>query len=114
MDVIAGGRDDDSLDGGIGNDTLSGGRGDDTIVGNAGSDVYIFRPGDGHDQVAFFADTLDRVSLTEFDFTGFADMLTETTLQAVAGGVRIDFDTGDSLTLSNATLANLTAADFLF
>lgn len=114
VDVLSGGRDDDNLDGGLGDDTIAGGRGDDTITGNAGRDTYVFRPGDGDDVVTFFADTLDRVNLSDFDFTGFADMLTEATLSAVAGGVRIDFDTGDSLTLTNATLPTLTAADFLF
>jgi len=113
-DSLSGGAGDDVLDGGSGNDRLSGGRGDDTLTGGTGRDTFIFRPGDGDDRVTDFVDTQDRANVGAFDFTGFADMLTEATLSSVAGGVRIDFDTGDSLTLNGVALANLTAADFVF
>lgn len=47
-----------------------------------------------------YLDGTDRIDVSAYDFTSFADMLTKATLSAVAGGVRIDFDTGDAVTLT--------------
>lgn len=113
-DTLLGGKGDDSLDGGEGNDRLEGGRGDDTLTGGTGQDLFVFAPRGGADLVTDYVDGQDRIDLGAYDFTGFADMLTEATLNAVAGGVRIDFDTGDVVLLQGATLAGLTATDFLF
>ena len=113
-DTLLGAKGEDSLDGGEGNDRLEGGRGDDTLTGGTGLDVFVFAPGGGADLVTDYADGQDRIDLGAHDFTGFADMLTEATLVAVAGGVRINFDTGDVVILQGATLAGLTATDFLF
>lgn len=50
-DTLDGGADDDQLDGGDGNDTLMGGAGKDLLVGGEGNDTYIYRRGDGQDQI---------------------------------------------------------------
>lgn len=113
-DTLLGGKGEDSLDGGEGIDRLEGGRGDDTLTGGTGQDVFVFAPRGGADLVTDYVDGQDRIDLGAHDFTGFADMLTEATLSAVAGGVRIDFATGDVVLLQGATVAGLTAADFLF
>jgi Ca2+-binding RTX toxin-like protein len=114
FDTLLGGKGEDSLDGGIDNDRLDGGKGDDTLTGGTGNDVFVFAPGSGHDLVTDYVDGQDKVDVGAFDFTGFADMLTEATLSSVAGGVRIDFDTGDVLVLNGAVLAGLGASDFVF
>ncbi|NBE05974.1 calcium-binding protein [Paragemmobacter ruber] len=113
-DTLLGAKGEDSLDGGEGNDRLDGGRGDDTLTGGTGLDVFVFAPGGGADLVTDYVDGQDRIDLAAHYFTSFADMLTEATLVAVAGGVRISFDTGNVVILQGATLAGLTATDFLF
>ncbi|HNB68211.1 calcium-binding protein [Accumulibacter sp.] len=50
-DTLSGGAGDDFLDGEAGNDELSGGLGNDTLVGYAGNDTYVYRRGDGNDQI---------------------------------------------------------------
>ena len=42
---------DDELFGGGGNDTLTGGAGDDYLQGGEGADTYVFRLGDGFDEI---------------------------------------------------------------
>ncbi|RWQ27328.1 MAG: hypothetical protein EOS21_33185, partial [Mesorhizobium sp.] len=53
-DVIYGGAGNDVLAGVAGNDTLVGGVGNDYINGGDGSDRFVFRRGDGSDEVVDF------------------------------------------------------------
>jgi Ca2+-binding RTX toxin-like protein len=51
-DILSGLDGQDQLWGANGNDTLSGGAGDDTLEGGRGSDTYLYRRGDGHDELS--------------------------------------------------------------
>lgn len=42
---------DDVLEDVAGDNILDGGQGDDVLVSGTGSDTFVFRPGDGNDQV---------------------------------------------------------------
>jgi Ca2+-binding RTX toxin-like protein len=87
-DVLAGGADadmlfgdagDDMLDGGAGDDTLYGGKGDDLIAGGLGDDVlhggkgrdtFLYRSGDGNDEIADFEEDCDELQI-EADATTY-------------------------------------------
>ena len=51
-DVLMGGAGNDTIDGGAHDDTLDGGAGDDILVGGHGNDLFIFRLGEGNDQIS--------------------------------------------------------------
>ncbi|WP_420862704.1 calcium-binding protein [Algirhabdus cladophorae] len=53
-DRLHGGQKNDVLTGGRGDDRLTGGQGDDMLTGGAGQDVFIFRSGDGRDEILDF------------------------------------------------------------
>ena len=48
---ITGNAQNNQIDGGSGDDQLTGGLGDDQLTGGIGSDLYIYRPGDGNDEI---------------------------------------------------------------
>jgi trimeric autotransporter adhesin len=50
-DDLSGGAGNDYVRGGFGNDTLSGGPGNDMLSDESGDDFYVFRKGDGQDQI---------------------------------------------------------------
>ncbi len=50
-DRLYGGRGYDRLYAGAGNDILEGGRGNDVLSGGNGNDTYVYRKGDGHDEI---------------------------------------------------------------
>ncbi len=54
-DSITGTDGGDFLDGGAGLDLITGGRGADTLAGGADEDRFLFRQGDGNDQITDFA-----------------------------------------------------------
>ena len=95
----------DTLDGGTGNDTLFGGRGEDTFV----FDTQI----DGNDTVLDFTVGTDVIDLGDnINFDSFAEI--------IAAGTQLGLDTvfdfggGNTLTLDNTVLTELTADDFDF
>ncbi len=51
-DLLMGGAGNDSIDGGAHDDTLDGGAGDDILAGGHGNDLFIFRLGEGNDQIS--------------------------------------------------------------
>ncbi|WP_084462338.1 calcium-binding protein [Bradyrhizobium sp. WSM1417] len=59
----------DSLNGASSADTLFGGIGNDYLQGNDGSDTYLYRSGDGNDEIADRSD-----SVTDIDTLKFADL----------------------------------------
>ena len=60
---------DDVLDGGDGDDIIEGGAGFDTLTGGAGADVFVFRAGDGPDNITDFTAGEDRIEVIGFDFS---------------------------------------------
>jgi Ca2+-binding RTX toxin-like protein len=108
--VLAGGAGNDFLDGQGGDDRLDGGAGNDQLVGGAGADQFVFGRLSGFDTVAQFEDGIDRVALAPG--LTFAQL----TLSQGANGVFVSI-TGsiddELLDLRGATLAQVTAADFI-
>jgi hypothetical protein len=51
LNILYGEGGDDTLIGGKDDDTLTGGKGNDTLKGGAGNDTYIYKNGDGNDEI---------------------------------------------------------------
>lgn len=58
-DFLSGGGGRDRIFGGGGDDVIAGNRGHDRLIGGAGADVFLFRMGDGNDQIDDFQAGLD-------------------------------------------------------
>ena len=98
--------------GGAGNDVLDGRGGNDVLFGEAGNDVFVFQPGTGGDVIGDFTIGSDRIDLKAFGFADF-DQLKVNFSQVGADGA-INLGNGDFIVLHGVTMANLTAAQFIF
>jgi hypothetical protein len=107
-DLILGGSHNDTLIGGAGDDTLGGGAGNDTLTGGTGHNTFIYGNGGGADVITDFVagGVGDKINLATV--SGF--------LVASQNGADtvLDFGSGNSLTLQNVNLADLTNKDFVF
>ena len=107
-DQLEGGAGDDSLNGGNGADQIDGGRGNDVLSGGSGSDIFVFRNGDGQDQI------------TDFDALDDAEVIDLTAVSVVTGirqindNVVIEGGAGLEITLIGVDLADLDNNDFVF
>ncbi|MGL3111436.1 VCBS domain-containing protein [Bradyrhizobium sp. BR 1432] len=112
-DTITGSASGDQLFGNNGNDLINGGAGNDFLGGGLGADTFVYATGGGADTIGDFL----QAQTDKIDLTGVAGVSSFAQVQALATQVGlntvIDFGNGDSLTLSNVTLSNLTAADFI-
>ena len=101
---------DDIVDGGNGNDLLNGGWiGNDTITGGAGADIFDFDWDWGNDTVTDFEDGLDMIDLSDTNL-----IFTDLTIVQNNTDVIITDPNGNSITLENALVSNITADDFIF
>jgi hemolysin type calcium-binding protein len=121
-DTIWGGTGADDLTAGAGNDIvhgidgadrIDGGTGNDTLAGGAGSDLFVFSP--GIDLITDFdaADRSEKIDLRATSITGFSD-LTAGHLTQVGTDLVIDDLAGNTTTISNLQLSDLSAENFLF
>lgn len=110
-DLLQGGDGDDTLDGGHGRDVLQGGAGNDVLTGGIGQDIFAFTVGGGHDRVTDFMVPIDKVDLTEFDLASFGEVLDHA--RDSDAGVVLDFDAGDSMTLTDVMKEALSEDNFL-
>ncbi|WP_146006582.1 calcium-binding protein [Bradyrhizobium forestalis] len=112
-DTITGSNGNDQLFGNGGNDLLSGGAGNDALNGGIGADTFVYATGGGADIIGDFV----QADADKIDLTGVPGVSTLADIQALATqqgpNTVIDFGNGDTLTLLNVTLSNLTAADFI-
>ncbi|OLP58673.1 hypothetical protein BJF93_17740 [Xaviernesmea oryzae] len=114
-DILRGDNGNDVLLGGLGADTLDGGAGNDTLTGGAGSDRFVFSA--GKDKATDFKakgsafDTVDLSFATKI--TDFATLQASYMKQAGAHVV-IQDGLGDTLTLQNVKIADLSADNFFF
>jgi Ca2+-binding RTX toxin-like protein len=99
------------LHGGTGNDQLEGGTGNDRMYGNAGADIFVFEIADDADTIMDFGGNVDKIDLTSYDFAN-VNVAKSFATQAGANVV-FDFGAGDTLTVNNITLAQLTSVDFI-
>ncbi|MBX9774702.1 MAG: cadherin-like domain-containing protein [Xanthobacteraceae bacterium] len=115
-DSILGDGANNTLSGQNGSDTLVGGGGNDTLIGGGGDDTYGFTTGDGADFIQGFSagsGTVDKIQLAGIaGVASFADVMLRAT--QVGSNTVIDFGGGDSITLQNVALGNLTADNFVF
>ena len=102
----------DRIIGGSGNDTIDGGENGDIMSGGAGSDLFIRQYADFSDTILDFQAGAggDVLVLKGMGYTSFAQL----NLRQVGANVLVDFGPGGVDTLNNVTLANLTAANFMF
>lgn len=119
-DRLFGGRGNDILDGGAGNDLLQsgfgrdlveGGTGDDQIFLRRGVDTIVFNQGDGDDTVNNFG----KRDVFQLDVEGIETF--DDVIDAASGRgrrVELDFGDGDSITLTNTSLDDLSESNFLF
>jgi Ca2+-binding RTX toxin-like protein len=114
-DTLNGAGGNDTLIGGGGNDTLNGGAGNDTLNGGGGSDRFVFEAGFGSDIVVDFdenpaggQDLLD-ISTLGINASNFA---AQVAIAQVGADVVVTIN-GQTITLQNETLANITIQDFV-
>lgn len=105
----------DIIRGAGGGDRLEGEAGNDTLYGtNGSSDVFVFydRYGDalGTDRIKSFKDGEDKIQFRDIDGI---DARSDLDFTQSGANVVIDFGLGKVI-VENMTIANLTAADFLF
>jgi VCBS repeat-containing protein len=110
-DTITGGV--NSVSGSGFSDTLKGSSDADNLLGNGGADTFVYVSGGGADFIGDFSHAqADKIDLSGAGIYNLADV------QAIASqqgsNTFINFGNGDSLTLQNVNLSNLTAADFIF
>ena len=106
-DTLYGSEGRDTLFGGQGDDTLDGGRGNhDTLYGGLGADTFVFRAGDGNDNITDF-ERGDRIRIDGFE-GGFEAL----DIRQNGSWTHIHYGDGDSIQLSNTLMDSLTADDF--
>ena len=96
-----------SLTGNSGNNNLTGAGGNDILTGGSGSDLFIFAQGSGADTITdFSAAANDRVSVH-----GYTNGVThaEYITQVDATTVRIDLGGGNTVTILNAVVADVSS-----
>ncbi|MFM9928022.1 calcium-binding protein, partial [Variovorax sp. H27-G14] len=97
-DTLIGGAGNDTLNGDAGDDTLIGGAGNDTLNGGTGNDTFVFSKGFGHDVLVQEDGTSERKDTLKFTDLKSTDL---TTVTRNGDHLKLSFNTGDSLTLSN-------------
>lgn len=109
-----------------GDDRLVGGAGDDTLYGDSsnvtssvvigGADVFVFANGDGQDVIGDFGRGADRIDVSAFGFTSFAEVSNLITYNGAHNVATIAFDADDSITVNQYAQASFTLsdADFIF
>lgn len=115
-DRVFGDSGNDYINGGLGNDILTGGGGNDTLVGSAGTDTFVFAGVFGNDVVQGFAvaNANERIDLRALPgVTGWAD-LTAHHLSTNLDGDAVITIGANTITLTDVTVASLTANEFLF
>jgi Ca2+-binding RTX toxin-like protein len=107
----------DLLRGNGGANRLDGGTGNDTLTGRGGNDLFVFGAGFGADTITDFAGNGaaagDAITLAlGAAFDSFAEVMAAGS--QVGSNAVFDFGGGNTLTLSNTTLASLHQNDLLF
>jgi Ca2+-binding RTX toxin-like protein len=96
-----------------GNNRLSGAAGDDVLTGGLGVDVFLFRSGDGQDEITDFGKGDDRIDLSDLSgIGGFADLIDNHV--SVAGNNLVISSGTDELKLRGVSKSDLDASDYLF
>lgn len=110
-DDLTGDDGDDLLYGDAGADYLFGGLGDDRLRGGADADIFVFNADSDFERVLDWQDGIDLIDLSGFNFTDANQALSNFFQQG--SNVRIINGTGDVMVISDAVLAEFTAADLI-
>jgi hypothetical protein len=115
-DTILGGANNNILLGQGGDDIIVGRGGNDTLTGGIGDDTFVYADGDGADTITDFRAPFQ--GLDKIDLTGVSGVqsLSDVLALATQNGPNavINFGNGNSITLNNVAVSNLTADDFIF
>ncbi|WP_316158348.1 MULTISPECIES: calcium-binding protein [unclassified Bradyrhizobium] len=115
-DLLDGGEGADVLNGGLGADVLIGGAGNDVLTGGTESDIFVFGTNSGSDTITdFTAGSGSAHDVIRFDrlvFANYAAVIAAA--QQVGSDVVIPLGGGNSVTLQNVNLVDLTADNFEF
>jgi Ca2+-binding RTX toxin-like protein len=114
-DNMLGHAGDDVLKGVDGDDRLYGGAGDDTLTGGKGDDHFVFKADEGSDRITDFnADKEDHdtivLSLVR-EITNYKDLV-ENHMHDDGKDVVIDLGGGDTVTVDNVSMKDLSRSDF--
>jgi phospholipase/lecithinase/hemolysin len=109
-DILNGGIGKDVVFGGLGDDRLDGGADDDFLIGGQGSDQFVYRLGSERDKIIDFNKGHDRIDLTSFGFTGFANFTSSVSLNSNI----INFGDRNTLQLIGADVSSLSESNFIF
>jgi Ca2+-binding RTX toxin-like protein len=109
-DHMFGGSGKDVLKGGRSADVLDGGTGNDWLVGGGRSDTFVFKTGYDRDKIKDFSAGVDVL-----EFSGFSFSAAQILAIGVQSGSNVLFDMGggDTLTLWNTNLVDLSVSDIL-
>jgi len=122
-DTLDGGKDNDTLNGGDGNDTLIGGRGDDTMTGGNGEDTFVFGDDNpwnddndvGDDVITDFNPDQDKIDVSGTDEWGgedFDEILED--FHQEGDDLVLEMDNGNTITIENTTIDELSEDNFIF
>ena len=104
--IITGNSGANGLKGYDGNDTLDGGAGHDSLSGGLGADTFLFNTGSGADTIMDFKAAQNDVINVHAYTNGTA---TPAFLHQVGGDTTIDLGGGNIITVTNATVADVSA-----
>lgn len=111
-DTINGEAGRDNLRGGNDADIIDGGSGIDGLRGDAGNDVFVFKAGNGLDNILDFDDFgNDRVDLSSFNLAQYSGV--QSVMSQAGAHVKLDFGSSDILLLRNTGLASIGEDDFI-
>ncbi|MFN4096181.1 MAG: calcium-binding protein [Sphingomonas sp.] len=97
--------------GGAGDDVLDGRGGNDVLFGEAGADIFVFAQGTGGDVIGDFVAGTDRIDLSAFGFTSYAQV--EAMLGENGGTSFIALGNGDMIVLNGVARSSLSTGDFV-
>lgn len=115
-DVLRGGSGADMLHGGSGRDRLEGGGGNDVLRGQGGADRFIFKGNFGDDEITDFrtAGRREKIDLRKVDeISSFDDLTSNHMSEDSDGNAVISDDRGNTITLINVSIGDLSVNDFL-
>ncbi|WP_323781906.1 calcium-binding protein [Leisingera sp.] len=107
----------DTLHGGAGRDKLNGGNGNDILNGDGGADLFIFKGSFGDDTITDFrtAGKQEKVDLSGVgNIKHFRDLKNNHLSENGDGDAVISDNNGNSITLEDIAIADLSANDFIF
>ncbi|WP_138935037.1 calcium-binding protein [Roseovarius arcticus] len=115
-DKLYGRADNDLLEGDEGDDRIQGDGGNDTMWGGSGADRFVFKDGDGSDEIGDFnvSEIGEVIDLSDISkITSFTDLIANHATD-VGPDLVIDTGGGNQFRIYDVLMADLSADDFVF